>query len=268
MNLIGTKLNALQRSYKTLLVLLNDLFLSFICWLVFGPPMATMISNENPNALLELILLQKYSFIFPALFFISYLHFFGYYKSLIRFFDSRDSIFICVSGSLIFGFSWAGIYILQFDVIATNFLSVIILQGLLLSAVLYAFINISRDVAKYFLYPYEKDANASSVVIYGAGESAQALLNTLQNDSTKNVIAIFDDSSALKNLQINNIPIITFEQQDRVLKVLSEVSKEKKSLFSIIKDENINIIRTNENKFLILEDNCIKIFKYSLRYLT
>ena len=209
MNLIGTKLNSLNRKYKTILVLLNDLFLAFTCWLVFGPPMATIISNNNPNNLIELLESQLVSFFLPAFFFLSYLYFFGYYKSLIRFFDSRDSIFLCVSGSLIFGFSWAGIYILQFDLVSTDFLSIIILQGLLFSSVLYAFINISRDVAKYFLYPYSKDENASPVVIFGSGQSGQDLLNTLQNDSSKNVIAIFDESSIFKNLQINNIPIIS-----------------------------------------------------------
>ena len=208
MNLIGNKLNSLNRKTKTLLVLLNDLLLAFICWLVFGPPMATIISNNTFYNLIELLQSQIYSFLFPAIIFLSYFYFFGYYKSLIRFFDSRDSIFLCVSGSLIFGFSWAGIYTLQFDLIPTGLLSIILLQGLLLSAVLYAFINISRDVAKYFLYPYEKDKNANPVVIYGSGESAQTLLNALQNDSSKHVVAIFDDTSIFKNLQINNIPII------------------------------------------------------------
>tara|TARA_Y100000768_G_scaffold341433_1_gene285896 strand:- start:1106 stop:3007 length:1902 start_codon:yes stop_codon:yes gene_type:complete len=209
MNLIGTKLNSLDRRYKTILVLLNDLFLSFTCWLVFGPPMATIISNKNTNSLLEVLQSQIYTFIFPSIFLIFYLYFFGYYKSLIRFFDSRDSIFICVSGSLLFGFSWAGIYILQFDLLSIDFLSIIVLQGLLLSAVLYAFINISRDVAKFFLYPYAKDDNAIPVVIFGSGQSALELLNTLQADASKNVVAIFDDSSVFKNLQINNIPIIS-----------------------------------------------------------
>ena len=209
MNLIGIKLNSLNRRIKTILVLLNDLFLAFICWLVFGPPMATVISNQNTNNLLEVLYSQIYSFIFPALLFLCYFYFFGYYRSLIRFFDSRDSILLCVSGSLLFGFSWAGIYVLQFDIVQTNFLSIILLQGLLLSAVLYAFVNISRDIAKFFLYPYEKDKNAIPVVIFGSGESAQALINTLQNDSTKHVVAIFDNSSVFKNLLINNIPIIS-----------------------------------------------------------
>ena len=209
MNLIGQKLNSLSRPQKTILVLLNDLFLAFACWLVFGPPMASIISSNAAVNLISLISSQIYSFIFPAIFFVSYFYFFGYYRSLIRFFDSRDSIFLCVSGSLIFGFSWAAIYILQFDLIKTSLLSVILLQGLLLSAVLYAFINISRDVAKYFLYPYQKNENALPVVIFGSGKSAKALLDAFQNDPLKNVIAIYDDSPTFKNLQINNVPIIS-----------------------------------------------------------
>ena len=209
MSLIVTKLNSLTRPIKTLLVFLNDLFLAFVCWLVFGPPMATIISDQNSFNIIEVVYSQIYTFVFPALLFLFYLYFFGYYRSVIRFFDSRDSIFVCVSGSLLYGFSWASIYILQFDIIQTNFLPIILLQGLLLSAVLYAFINISRDVAKFFLYPYDKDKNAIPVVIYGSGQSAQELAHNLQNYRTFHVIAIFDDSAVFKNLQINNIPIIS-----------------------------------------------------------
>ena len=209
MNLIGKTLNALPRKKKTILVLLNDLFLSFICWLVFGPPMATILSTEFSASLPTLILGQIYSFAIPALMFIAYFYFFGYYKSLIRYFDSRDSIFLCVSGSLLFGFSWAAIYILQFNVISTSFLSIIILQGLLLSSVLYAFINISRDIAKYFLYPAIKDDNAVPIVIFGSDGSANDLMQAFQGDPSKNVVALFDDSRTFKNLQINNIPIIS-----------------------------------------------------------
>jgi len=218
MNLIGQKLNSFHRNVKTFLVLLNDLFLALICWVVFGPPMATIISKDFSSNLFELIISQIYSFLIPAMFFLLYLYFFGYYKSVIRYFDSRDSIFLCVSGSLVFGFSWALIYILQFDLIQTSLLSVILLQGLLLSAVLYAFINISRDVAKYFLYPYRKNDNAIPVVIFGSGEEVNTLLSAFQNDPLKDVVAIFDDSSNFKNLQINNVPIISSFQKLKALK--------------------------------------------------
>ena len=251
MNLIGKKLNSLNRRLKTILVLFNDLFLAFICWLVFGPPMATIISDPNHNNnLFEVIYSQIYSFIFPAILFSFYFYFFGYYRSLIRFFDSRDSILLCISGSLLFGFSWAAIYILQFDIIQTNFLSIILLQGLLLSAVLYAFINISRDLAKFFLYPYEKDKNATPVVIYGSGQSAQALINILQNDSTKYVIAIFDDSSVFKNLLINNIPIISS------FKKLVELKSKHKNLQVFLAIPNI---KTEQRRKIISDLETIKV---------
>ena len=72
MNLIGSKLNSLNRRVKTILVVLNDLFLSFTCWLVFGPPMATIISDQNKNNFFEVIFSQVYSFLFPALLFLFY----------------------------------------------------------------------------------------------------------------------------------------------------------------------------------------------------
>ena len=208
MNLIGKTLNELSRKKKSVLVISNDLLLSFVCWIVFGPPMATILSSEFSTNFTALVIGQISTFIVPAILFISYFYFFGYYKSLIRYFDSRDSIFLCVSGSLLFGYSWAAIYILQFNIISTSFLSIIILQASLLSAVLYAFINISRDVAKYFLYPVEKDDNASPIVIFGSDGSGNDLLQAFQNDPSKKIVALFDDSRTFKNLQINNIPII------------------------------------------------------------
>ena len=250
MNLIGTKLNSIKRIYKTILVILNDLFLAFTCWLVFGPPMATIISNESSYTFAGLIQAQIYSFALPAFLFLSYFYFFGYYKSLIRFFDSRDSIFLCVSGSLLFGFSWAVMYVLQFEQIATDILSIIVLQGLLLSSVLYAFINISRDVAKYFLYPYQTDDNAIPVVIFGSGESAKALLNALQSNAAKKVIAIFDHSSVFKNLQINNIPIISS------LSRLSELKSKYSNLQVFLAIPNI---KTEERRKIITDLESLKV---------
>ena len=45
----------------------------------------------------------------------------------------------------------------------------------------------------------------------------------------------------------NNIPILTFEQQDKVLRILSQVSKEKRSPLNIVRDEDINIIRSGKH---------------------
>ena len=77
-----------------------------------------------------------------------------------KFFDSKDSIFRALIGSFIFGFSWGLVYISQYEVIRTNFLSTVMLQSLLLSSVFYAFLQISRDIARLIIYPTTESLNA------------------------------------------------------------------------------------------------------------
>lgn len=213
MNLIGLKLQNLNRNKKLSIIILNDFILAFICWIVFGPPIATYIASEFSSNIWKIFFSQWQSFFIPIILSISYLYALGFYKSLIKFFDSKDSVFLSLTGSLVFGCSWSIIHIYQFSLISTSFLSVAILQGMLLSAVFYAFLNISRDIAKYILYPNYSNDDAKSIVIYGAGESGNELLASVLLDRSKKLLAFFDDSNDLKDRQINNIPILgRFEQ--------------------------------------------------------
>ena len=219
MNFIGLKLNQLGRRQKLFILLFNDGIFALICWIVFGPPMATYIASEFSGGLINIFYDQWPSFIFPLFFSIGYLYVFGFYKSLIKFFDSKDSILLSVSGSMIFGLSWSIIYITQFQLISTNFLAIALLQGFLLSAVFYAFLNISRDIAKYLLYPHNTDKDAKNIVIYGAGAAGNELFQSILLDPSKKLLAFFDDSKNLKDRQINNIPILgTFEQLEQLKK--------------------------------------------------
>ena len=218
MNFIGSKLTSLGRKQKVLIVLFNDLLLALACWLVFGPPMATYIASEFATGIFEIFFSEWKSFLFPAIISISYLYFFGFYKSLIKFFDSKDSILLTLTGSLIFGFAWSSIHIYQFSTVSTSFLSIAVLQGFLLASVFYAFLNISRDVAKYILYPHSTNIDAKNIVIYGAGASGNELFQSILLDPSKKLLAFFDDSKNLKNLQINNIPIIGSDKQLLALK--------------------------------------------------
>jgi len=218
MNSIANQLSNLDRKYKLLIVVINDFFFALICWLVFGPPMATYIASEFSTGIFSILQSEWESFVFPASLSILYLYIFGFYKSLIKFFDSKDSILLSLSGSLIFGFSWALIYIYQFNTVSTSFLSIAFLQGFLLSAVFYAFLNISRDIAKYFLYPINTNLDARKIVIYGAGASGNELFQSILQDPTKRLLAFFDDERNLKGLQINNIPILSSFKQLIALK--------------------------------------------------
>ena len=222
MNLIYERLlnlKNLNRNQKFLLVLLNDLFLAFICWLIFGPPMATAIASEFSTGVLKIAYSQWLNFILPASLSLFYLYLFGFYRSLIKFFDSKDSIFLCLTGSLVFGFSWTILHIYQFQMIATSFLSIALLQGFLLSAVFYAFLNLSRDTAKFLLYPFNTNEDARPIIIYGAGVSGNELYQSLIQDPSKKIVAFFDDSHNLKEQWIHNVPIIgSFKQIEKFKK--------------------------------------------------
>ncbi|MDA9964342.1 polysaccharide biosynthesis protein [Gammaproteobacteria bacterium] len=209
MKKVFMQLGLLNRRSKLCIVILNDFIFALICWLVFGPPMATYLASEFSTGIFQILIAQWQSFVLPAFLSILYLYVFGFYKSLIKFFDSKDSILLCLTGSLIFGFSWSLIHTFQFQVISTSFLSIILLQGFLLSAVFYAFLNISRDVAKFLLYPHNTNLDARKIVIYGAGSSGNELFQSIMQDPSKKLLAFYDDAKNLKGLQINNVPILS-----------------------------------------------------------
>ena len=99
MNYIVSHLNKLGRKKKLFIVLINDVFLALICWIVFGPPMATYIASEFSNGMLQIFYDQWKSFFFPIFLAISYLYIFGFYKSLIKFFDSSKNASSLFEGS-------------------------------------------------------------------------------------------------------------------------------------------------------------------------
>ena len=224
MNLIASLLKNLDRKQKLAFIIFSDFVLALICWLVFGPPMATYIASEFSSSVLDILYSEWKSFFFPASLSIVFFYIFGFYKSLIKFFDSKDSILLSLTGSLIFGFSWAIMHIYQFKIVSTSFLSIAFLQGILLAAVFYAFINISRDIAKYLLYPYNTNDDARHIIIYGAGASGNELFQSILLDPSKKLLAFFDDSKNLKDRQINNIPILgSFKQLQNLKEKYSDL---------------------------------------------
>lgn len=224
MNLIALLLKNLDRNQKLAFIIFSDFVLALICWLVFGPPMATYIASEFSSNVLDILYAEWKSFFFPASLSIVFFYIFGFYKSLIKFFDSKDSILLSLTGSLIFGFSWSIMHIYQFKIVSTSFLSIAFLQGILLAAVFYAFINISRDIAKYLLYPYNTNDDARHIIIYGAGASGNELFQSILLDPSKKLLAFFDDSKNLKDRQINNIPILgSFKQLQKLKEKYSDL---------------------------------------------
>ena len=107
MNKLAPLFQSFSRKQKIFIVLLNDAILALVCWIVFGPPMATFIASEFSEGIIGIFYKEWISFLVPVSLSISYLYSFGFYKSLIKFFDSKDSILLTISGSMVFGFSWS-----------------------------------------------------------------------------------------------------------------------------------------------------------------
>jgi FlaA1/EpsC-like NDP-sugar epimerase len=124
-----------------------------------------------------------------------------------KFFDSKDSIFRALIGSLIFGSFWGISYLSQYEIIRTDYLSTVILQAFLLSAVFYAFLQISRDVAQLIIYPKNERFNGKPVLIYGAGSAGNELYHAIKVNSAIRVIGFYDNSPTLSGAEINNIKI-------------------------------------------------------------
>ncbi len=200
------KLTTLKKPQKLLLLFFSDFLLAFVSWFTFGPPLTTSIATSFDIRPLEYVFSNWLQFLLPALITISTLYFFGFYKTLIRFFDPVDSIGTTSFASFIFGSVWAFLYI-YLNPIAYDFLFVIFLQGMVLSAVFLTLINLSRVVAKSVLQPIDSLSDAIPVVIYGAGSAGQELSQAILMDRSKKLIAFYDDSKNLKDRSKNGIPI-------------------------------------------------------------
>jgi FlaA1/EpsC-like NDP-sugar epimerase len=200
-------LRNLDRKNKLIVLICADFQIAFLCWIVFGPPTSILIASGFNLSLTDIIYDNFISFVIPITLTFAYFILSGFYKSLMKFFNSKDSIFRSLIGAGIFGFSWGFVYLYQYEIIRTNFLTTVMLQALLLSAVFYAFIQISRDIASLLIYPKSDRNDAKPVLIYGAGSAGNELYQALKHDKNIRVVGFFDNSFKLQGAEINGITI-------------------------------------------------------------
>ena len=218
MNNFSVFFKNLSRKKKLALLVISDCWIAFSCWVVFGPPFSFMIATNFSSSLKDIIFENLLSFFIPFLFTFIYFYLSGFYRSLIKFFDSKDSIFRALVGSFLFGFLWGIVYLAQYEIIRTDYLSTVILQSLLLSSVFYAFLQISRDIARLIIYPEKVKIHAKSVLIYGAGTAGNELFQSIKQNSNINVIGFFDNSKDLTGTEINRLKIYSKDKQIKKLK--------------------------------------------------
>ena len=207
MNTYSSVLRTLSRKYKLLILSCVDSLTAFACWIVFGPPFTAFIASNFEVSLYQLISQNYLNFLIPLL--LTYIYFIntGFYRSSIRYSDSRNLIIRSLIGSLIFGLSWGTVYLLENEILRNQFLIATILKSIFLSYVFYAFLQISRDIARIIINYAEPNKSGKHVLIYGAGSTGNELYQALKLNPGFNIIGFYDDSKALSGAEINNIKI-------------------------------------------------------------
>ena len=200
-------IKSLSKKKKIAIMIIVDACLAFACWLIFGPPLTIYLASNFELELIEIIYLNIGNFVFPLLMFFTYSLASGFYRSSIRFSDSRDLITRTLMGSMIFGIGWGAFYLFQFEIMRNQYTLSVLIKSILLAYVLYGSLQIVRDLARLLVYPNKIRTDGKPVLIYGAGAAGNELYHAIKNDTDINVIGFFDNSSALNGSEINNIKI-------------------------------------------------------------
>tara|TARA_B100000787_G_scaffold106412_1_gene78963 strand:+ start:3239 stop:5158 length:1920 start_codon:yes stop_codon:yes gene_type:complete len=219
MNILAITLRNLSRRKKLTLLVIADCAIAFSCWVVFGPPFSFMIATNFESNLIGIIVTNYLSFLIPFILTFIFFIYTGFYRSLIKSFNSKYSIARSLMGSVLFGFSWGAVYLFQYEIMRTDYLPTVFLQSLLLSAVFYAFLQISRDTAALIIYPISNRVHGKPILIYGAGTAGNELYQSIKQDPSINVIGFFDNSHKLRGAEINNIKIFGKEKDIKRLSI-------------------------------------------------
>jgi FlaA1/EpsC-like NDP-sugar epimerase len=219
MNEILSHIKKLSKTNKILIMIIVDTFLVFTCWLIFGPPLTGYLASNFEINFIDIIIINIGNFIFPYIIFLTYFLISGFYRSSIKYSDSRDLITRSLAGSLIFGISWGVFYLIQFEIMRANYVFSVFIKSILLAFIIYGSLQIIRDLSRIIVYPSSVKRNGKPVLIYGAGAAGNELYHALKNDININIIGFFDNSAALNGSDINNITIYGKNKQ---IKKLSE----------------------------------------------
>ena len=119
-----------------------------------------------------------------------------------------------------FGISWGLVYAAEYEIVRNQFLLATIIKSIFLSYVFYAFLQISRDVARIILNSPKRNDVGKPVLIYGAGSAGNELYQSIKRNSDINIVGFFDNSKALSGAEINGIKIYGKEKH---LKELSRI---------------------------------------------
>ena len=262
-------LRSLSRRYKLLILSLIDFITAFACWVVFGPPFTALIASNFELGLIGIINQNIYNFVIPTAATFIYFVNSGFYRSSIRFTESRDLIVRALKGSAIFGVSWGVVYTAEYEVVRNQYLIATIFKSLFLAYVFYAFLQISRDAARIILNSQKTSSIGKPVLIYGAGLAGNELYQSIKHNRKINIVGFFDDSKALIGAEINSIKIYGKKKHLKELSTIYpdlEVYLAIPALMSLREGLSFQILKSIK---LLLElfHHCMKLLQIKKRWL-
>ena len=151
MNSVLFLIKNLSKPKKILILVSIDIYLTFICWLIFGPTLPIVLTVGFDMGLFELISQNYLNYVIPCLLVFIYFYISGFYRPSIRFSDSRDSISRALKGAIIFGTTWGIVYLIQYEVIRNDYLLTVFIKSILLAFAFYGSLQISRDIARLLI---------------------------------------------------------------------------------------------------------------------
>ncbi len=223
MNTLIFSIKNLSRSKKILILVLVDFALTFMCWLIFGPPFSIVLSSSFNVSLFDVVVLNYLNYILPCISVFIYFYFSSFYRTSIRFSDSRDSISRSLKGSFIFGFTWGAVYLSQYEILRNGYVLTVLSKSILLAFTFYGSLQFSRDLARLIINQNKVRTQGKPILIYGAGSAGNELYHAIKNNPNINVIGFFDNSNALNGSEIQNIKIYG---KNKHIKKLSEIHKD------------------------------------------
>jgi len=202
-----TYLIGYKRRTKIFILASIDFVIGLISWVIVGPPLASFLINSSPQALMLSISNNFLGYLAPIFMTLMYFYLNEIYKSTSRFYEPARHMGTNLAGSLIFGASWATIYLYKIGNSDFKIGLIIVLQALIMSLVFFALTISTRLVLKIILNPSKKNLTYRSVIIYGAGSSGIELFYLLQSDPSTKVIAFIDDSQDLSGMKIDGVEV-------------------------------------------------------------
>ena len=216
-NLIN-HIRTISRNKKIIIIVFVDFCVALMCWVIFGPPLSVLLTANFDISILDIILLNYFNFLLPFLLTCLYFYLSGFYRSSIRFSDSRDLTVRSVKGSFIFGVAWGFVYLYQFEIVRNQFIYTVFLRSIFLSFIFYASIQIIRDLARILIYPSKSHNKGKPILIYGAGAAGNELYQAVKNNPEIDIVGFFDSADSLSGSEINNIKIYGTNKDIRKLK--------------------------------------------------